>query len=176
MSTLSPSFEERIAQGREIEKAVAAWLMARGTKILPVYDYSGLADGKAPKFTAAKISESLVVPDLLGAKSGHCIWFEVKYKHHADFTRKTQQFETGISYRLWMHYQQVEQESGIPVWLLFAHYKENELRGERLSSLKGNARIYNGPKMGSSGMVFFNYRSLKRFAALTDIIALPHSS
>lgn len=33
----SHSFEEQLAQGRQIEKEVAAWLMARGSKILPVY-------------------------------------------------------------------------------------------------------------------------------------------
>ena len=163
-------FREQPAFGREIEKAVGAWLMSKGLRILPVYDYSGLREDKAPKFTAADPSESLVLPDLLGALDSSCRWYEVKYKHHAEFTRKTQRHETGISLRLWKQYQRVESVSGIPVWLLFAHRKEDEVRGEAIARLKGRERIYGGRKMGSAGMVFFAWDDLKRFEKLSAIV------
>lgn len=163
------SFEDQLAFGREIEKAVAVWLMKRGQLILPVYDYSGLAEGKAPKFTADCQSRSLVLPDLLGAKAGNSAWFEVKFKNRADFTRKTARFETGISKRLWEHYQRVESESGFPVWLIFAHKQENELRGDSIASLRGSERIYKGYKMGHAGMVFFDYKKLKLLAKLSSV-------
>ena len=163
------TFEQNLAFGREIEKAVASWLMGRGPRILPVYDYSGLSEGKAPKFTAAVQSDSLVLPDLLGAKEGKSSWFEVKFKDHADFTRKTQRLETGISKRLWEHYHKVQEQSGLPVWLIFAHRKENELRCASLASLIGTERVYGGSKMGHAGMVFFDYRALRYLARLSDI-------
>lgn len=167
--SMRPSFEDQLAFGREIEKAVGAWLMKRGQRILPVYDYSGLAEGKAPKFTAAVQSDSLVLPDLLGAKNGKSTWFEVKFKDRADFTRKTARFETGISKRLWEHYQKVEAESGSPVWLIFAHKQEDELRGDAIAALKETARIYDGGKMGHAGMVFFDYRALRFLAKLSGV-------
>lgn len=164
-----PSFEEQLAFGHKIEKAVATWLMDRGLWILPVYDYSGLDSGKAPKFTAAVQSKSLVLPDLLGAKSGNSIWFEVKFKDRADWTRITGRFETGISKRLWEHYQKVEAESGLPVWLIFAHKQEDEIRAQSLAALRGKERIYEGNRMGRAGMVFFDYRGLKRLGKLSQV-------
>ena len=167
--SMRPNFEDKLAFGREIEKAVGAWLMNRGQRILPVYDYSGLADGKAPRFTAAVQSESLVLPDLLGAKDGRSTWFEVKFKDRADFTHKTARLETGISKRLWDHYQKVEAESGSPVWLIFAHKQEDELRGDAIAALQETARVYDGDKMGPAGMVFFDYRALKFLAKLSSV-------
>ena len=167
--SMRPSFEDQLAFGREIERAVGAWLMGRGQRILPVYDYSGLAEGKAPKFTAAAQSESLVLPDLLGAKDGQITWFEVKFKDRADFTRKTARLETGINKRLWEHYQRVEAVTGSPVWLIFAHRQEDELRGDAIAALKETARVYHGGKMGHAGMVFFDYRALKLLAKLSSV-------
>lgn len=166
---MRPSFEDNLAFAREIEKAVGAWLMSRGQRILPVYDYCGLAEGKPPKFTAAVQSESLVLPDLLGAKDGNSTWFEVKFKDRADFTRKTARLETGISRRLWEHYRKVEAESGSPVWLIFAHKQEDELRGDAIAALTETARVYDGDKMGPAGMVFFDYLALKLLAKLSSV-------
>jgi hypothetical protein len=162
-------FEHKLALGRQAEKAVAAWLMGRGMRILPVYDYSGLDEGKAPKLTAAEEADSLVLPDLLSAKAGRSIWVEVKFKEHADFTYKTGRLETGISKRLWEHYQRVQAETGFPVWLVFAHLREDELRGAPISKLREKSRIYEGTKMGKNGMVFFDYRALRILAKLSEI-------
>lgn len=168
--SLRRSFEEQLERGREIEKAVAKWLMNRGQRVLPVYDYSGLAEGKAPKFTAAIQSESLVLPDLLAAKAGKSTWFEVKFKERADFTKITNRLETGISRRLFEQYQRVEVESGCPVWLIFAHKREDELRGDALQRLAATARFYDGGRMGRGGMVFFDYRALKFLARFSEVV------
>lgn len=165
-------FEKQLLIGREAEKAVARWLMGRGWKVLPVYDYTGSDGKKAPKLESAKSSESLVCPDLFIVRGGSSRWCEVKYKTHADFTRKTQRKETGIDYRLWNHYLSVERESGFPIWLIFAHKAEDEIRGEALAELSKpeRHRIYDGGKMNRSGMVFFEYDALRLMGKLSDVL------
>jgi len=157
-----------------VEIAVAAYLMMRGWLILPVYDYSGLGEGKPPKLTARESEDSLICPDLLCAKNGLIRWCEVKYKERCDWTRVVQRRETGINKRLWEHYQQVEQATGIATWIVFAHGQENELRRGLLSLLArpGHHRLYLGDKMGKDGMVFFSYDELSLICPLSDIIDL----
>lgn len=68
--------------------------------------------------------------------------------------------ETGISRRLWDHYRRVEQTSGIPVYLIFVHEQEAEVRAASLKFLAPLARFYAGDRMGSAGLVFFPYKSI----------------
>jgi hypothetical protein len=164
-----PSFEDQLAFGREVEKSVSAWLMTKGYIILPVYDYSGLSENKAPKFTAAIQAESLVIPDLLAAKEGSSKFVEVKFKESATFTHITKRNETGLSHRLWKDYKSVQEKTGIPVYLVFAHRKEDEVRCGKLSSLDGKERVYSGTRMGRGGMVFFDYESLALIGKLSEI-------
>ena len=165
-------FEKQLAIGREVEMAVARWLMQRGHRVLPVYDYSGLNSGKAPKLQAISSADSLICPDLLIVKGGRTIWCEVKFKTHADFTRRTRQHETGIDLRLWNHYQQVADTSGSPVWLIFCHQCEDEIRCGSLDVLRSpnEHRIYRGSKMSHSGMVFFRYDTLHYLERLSSVI------
>lgn len=143
--------------------------MEKGYRILPVYDYSGLDQKKAPKLTAIVQSDSLVLPDLLSAKAGSSRWVEVKFKNSASFTRCTKRLETGISRKLWNHYQKVEIETGIPVYLVFAHKIENEVRCAPISALVGTERVYSGTIMGYHGMVFFDYSKLTILCKLSDV-------
>lgn len=130
------AFERALAHARTIEMAVAAWLMSRGARILPVYDYSGLGDGKAPKLTAFSATESLVTPDLLVARRGVLSWCEVKWKSHAFRFRRTNEDETGIDLRLWRQYRAVRSVTGARVFLVFAHEHENVVTCDELGRLE----------------------------------------
>lgn len=167
---MNKTFADQLNFGREIEKCVSRWLMKRGESILPVYDYSGLAEDKAPKLTNLHSSDSLVLPDLLGFRMGRGMWFEVKFKDSANFTRITGRLETGISKRLWDQYWRVAAISGLPVWLIFAHKKENEIRAGSLGMLQHKCRFYEGGKMGRCGMVFFPYDSLILLSKYSDVV------
>jgi len=173
MGQNSESFERQLQRGRVVEEQVADWLMGQGRMVLPVYEYSGLGDGKAPKLLAIPSSASLVVPDLLVVAKGKTLWIEVKYKSHADFTHITQRRETGISQRLWGHYQRVQTVTGLPVWILFVHEKEDELRAGALTELNQNKRAYNGGKMGGAGMYFFPYNELRCLGHYSDLPIAP---
>ena len=78
---MASSPRRSFAVAREIAKryeiAVGDWLKRRGWYVLPAYDYSGLADAKAPKFEAPPQKLALVLPDLLVASSGKSKWAEV---------------------------------------------------------------------------------------------------
>jgi len=162
-------FQRKLALGREFEKLIAAWLKSRGWRILPVYDYSGLGEDKAPKLEGAAPTPSLIVPDLLTARMGELKWVEVKYKTKADWTRKTSRLETGINLRLWKHYVEVQAVTGVPVWIMFVHEHEQEVRGESIDQLRQDFRVYDGNKMGRGGMVFFAYDELKRLTNLPEL-------
>jgi len=165
------TFRERLSEARAVEKKVAEYFQGLGHRVLPVYDYSGLSDGKAPKLQSSKSSESLVTPDLLLAKEGICAWIEVKMKGRADYTRMTDQLETGISLRLWDHYLRVQECTGIEVWLLFIHKAEKKVVGECISVLKKmRPRFYTGHKMGPSGMVFFPFDRLQDVCTYEEMV------
>ncbi len=162
-------FTEALFAAREIEKLVGWWLMRAGYRLLPVYDYSGLGSDKAPKLSAIHQLDSLVTPDLLTAKDGRAAWLEVKHKQRADMHRNTHTIETGIDLRLWRQYEHVKRVTGLPVWLVFVHEAENEVRTGEIAKLDPIKRIYDGPKMGRGGMVFFPYEQLVRLASLSSI-------
>lgn len=162
------SFDEQLASARQIEMAVGAWLIRRGWSVLPVYDYSGLADGKAPKLDNG--AGGIVTPDLLASKAGETRWVEVKFKARADWTHLTQRLETGINLRLWNHYKTILAETGIDVWLVFVHEAEDLVCGQNMTWLSQRAREYTGKKMGRDGMVFFPLGELKVFCRMSDIV------
>jgi hypothetical protein len=164
-------FRLALAKARVTERTVAAWLMSREWLVLPTYDFSGKGDDKAPKLMADSEADSLVIPDLLCARHGEVQWVEVKEKDSASFTNITGRFETGISLRLWEHYTKVRAATGTPVWLFFAHNKEDEVRCGEIASLSPKKRIYGGPRMGRAGMVFFPYHDLTLVCKLSEIRA-----
>lgn len=167
---MSPDrFDEKLQWGAEAEVWVAAWLMRRGWRILPAYDYSGRDDDKAPRLVAVQAADSLIVPDLLSARDGKTRWVEVKRKSRADLYRKTGVLETGISRRLWAHYRRTQEVTGIEVWVVFVHDAEGEVRGQSIDELAAlPPREYLGTKMGRDGMVFFPWERLVRLTAVEE--------
>ena len=132
---------------------MADWLKARGWRVLPVYDYSGKGDSKAPRFEGRGPITSLVMPDLLAARDGELRFVEVKYKTRPDYTRATGRLETGISLRLFRDYQAVEACTGAPVWIVWIHGTARPV-ASTLAKVEQNMRVYEGPKMGRGGMIF----------------------
>ena len=165
------AFRSALAKARVTERTVAAWLMSKEWLVLPTYDFSGKSDDKAPKLMAESPDESLVIPDLLCARRGEVRWVEVKEKDSASYTNITGRFETGISLRLWEHYQKVRAATGAPVWIFFAHNKEDEVRCGEIATLSPKKRIYGGTRMGRAGMVFFPYHELVFVCRLSDLRA-----
>ena len=165
-------FESALVRARKIEQAVATWLMARGSSILPVYDYSGLGANKAPKLQAFSASESLVTPDLLVARRGVTCWLEVKWKSHAFHFRKRNEFETGIDLRLFRQYQRVREITGCKVWIVFAHRDENVVTCNEIGELDAmpSKRVSQWGSDGHPPMINWPLRHLHRLAEYAQII------
>jgi hypothetical protein len=175
-------FAERpeVIRGRAAEIAVSQWLQRRGWAVLPAYDYSGRDADKAPRMESTE--RPLVVPDLLAARKGATAWFEVKRKTHADLTRMTGRLETGIAWRLWDHYHDVRVRTGLPVWVVFVHDKEDELRACEIGEAEfaecnhgrsgRTIRFYGGDKMDRNGMVFFCWSCLVVIGRTSAVMAM----
>jgi hypothetical protein len=164
------AFHASVAHHREYEIAVSNWLQRRGWLVLPAYDYSGKGESKAPKLLG--VTRQLVVPDLLACRGGKSRWFEVKYKTEASETySRGNRLETGIDLRLWKHYCQVREESGVEVWIVFVHRKEAEVRGLEIEDLQRHG-VRESPRFNyGKGGVFFPWDGLQRLATLTEVLA-----
>lgn len=169
------SFDEQLKRSNEFEVAYANLLTKQGYFVLPAYDYSGRAKDKAPRLMGN--GEYLVTPDLQVFCGGHGDWRELKLKTNAAFNRKYQHDVTGIEYRLWKQYRRVKIVTGLPVYLTFAHEKENVVceaeieqlekyfshahdnwKNKHYPSLKG---LYTD-KPSAGTMIYFKFNALPR--------------
>lgn len=151
-------------KGKDAEELVATWLMIRGFLILPVYDYSGIQDNKAPKFQAIQTKLSLVTPDLLCAKDGALKWVEVKWKTSTTLYRKKREVRTGLPRKHWEHYKKVQAVSGVPVWLLFVQEAENQIVGGHIDKLEPIYQEHN--TVDYKDTVYFVYNKLRLVTTL----------
>lgn len=165
------TFKAAVAESRKVERAVAAWLMKRnGCSVLPVYDYSGLSQDKAPKLQAFSSADSLVCPDLLVARRGLLTWVEVKWKTACIHWRKTSQDQTGIDRRLFDQYVRVAAVTGARVFLMFCHREPDVVTCDDLASLavaKGRRDSVRSSTMPA--MISWPIDSLHRVAKFSDI-------
>lgn len=160
-------FEEKLAESREYEIALSRWLQqARNFYVLPTYDYSGLAENKAPRMSGSK--HGLIVPDLLAAKDGRFVWFEVKLKTSAALYRKTNTWQTGIPLRHYHHYTELQLLTGALIWLVFIHREEQEVRFGELSVLRVS-QVDRRDVMSKGGMVFFAWHELSRLMSFSEL-------
>ena len=163
-------FDKQLAIGRYYERVASQWLQeSRGSKILPVYDYTGSDGEKAPNLRSLVESESLVVPDLLVCTDGKTSWVEIKYKTHAIEFRLAKELRTGLSLRLWNDYKAVQDASGLPVEIIFIHKKEGEIRGGLWDNLREFRQIDTSDTMCKGGMVFFPYLQIPLLATLPKL-------
>ena len=121
--------------------------------MIPSYDYSGEEESKAPMLQGRR--ENHILPDLDCANSVHRRWVEVKAKTVATTHRITGRVEHGIQLRHFKSYKRVQEITGSTVWLAIAEADTGAILVGELDRLHENARVYDGPKMGRGGMIFF---------------------
>jgi Holliday junction resolvase-like predicted endonuclease len=156
-------FQRNLKLGRRWELAVAAWLKSRGWLMMP--DYASLNTGGAPKLAGA--SGGTVLPDLLGADRGCMKYVEVKYRTKVVVFRRRRQKVTGkIKERLWEQYLRVEDQTGIPVWLVFIQKVAAEVVGAPIRHIARHC--HHGVGEGS-GYINIDYECLDRLASIDEI-------
>ena len=145
---------------------------------------SSCAPAGAPMLSGKKSSS--IAPDSLVIGEGQTRWCEVKAKSEQTYYHLNKEWQTGIEQRHWNHYQQVEVESGIPVWLVFVHLKqvvnrdipgfvelENKVASALLSELRRSFRIADDPgtlrSYGGQSMVFFDCKMFGVMESLDDL-------
>lgn len=161
------SFEDALAHARTFERAMGRLLQSRGWWLLNACDYAG--GEKAPSL--ARSDEALITPDLLSWRGAESRWVEVKWKQRADQFRNGPWLVTGINRRHWNQYRKVQAETKTPVWLVFVHEDEGEIRGATIDDLSRRPMwSHESPKMG--GMVFFRYLEIPRWAPLS-VLPVP---
>lgn len=180
------NFQQQLAHGQLGESIIAKWCMSRGNSVLPVYEKE-IDNGKGPRFFT-DIGQ-FAAPDMFVMPSMH--WIEAKHKTVFTWHRKTQRWVTGIDLNHYADYQQVQEKSTRPVWLLFLH-RENRphqrdldagcpircpvgLYGESLDFLTKNEN-HRHENWGRHGMVYWSAETLRLMATLDAIDALVMSS
>lgn len=162
------SFHAALNHARGWERALAAWVRARGWHVLPTYDFSGKGDDKAPVLLAPPGTADLIMPDLQCFRAGRVRWIECKWKTSAVLHRNSGQMVTGISLRLASHYERVRATTGADVWLVFLHEREREVRGGEMARLE-MSHDYNGGVMCRGGMRFWLWDRLPLICSLDEI-------
>lgn len=193
-------FNENLAVGQIAESAIAKWLMARGSAVMPAYQVEKQS-GKGPQlFTQA---DGLVAPDLLVFTTNNGIqWIESKHKTVFTWWRKTGAWTTGIDLRHYGDYLRVAKETRLPVWLLFFHRNSKPdprdlqygcppecptgLFGGELFDLVtkedhrttplDNSRQQGVLGHGKSGMVYWNVADLKKIASREDVLTVESAT
>ncbi len=160
-------FQRQRERGGVYEAAFANWLQAeRGYHILPAYDYSGLANNHAPRLTRG--SDKLVMPDVLAFKAGAGLWFDPKLKTRADLYRKTDTWETGTPLRNYRDYERVAALTGLDVWLVFIHEREQIVKVSKVGSLPFS-HIDTTERMDRGGTIFFKFEQLAPLMTLGEL-------
>lgn len=162
------NFRDQRERSKVYEIAMSGWLQSeQGYYILPSYDYSGLANDKAPRLVCGK--EWLVLPDLQAYHWQHKPkWFEVKVKEQAIVYRKTGDLETGIATRHLRDYRRVKALTKTDVWLTFVHEKEGVVRRQEIDDLPFT-HVYDGDLMDKGGTTFFDFNRLPLLMTLAEL-------
>lgn len=192
---MSAVFKESLKHGKVAESKIATWLRSRGGTVLPVYEIEH-SRGKGPQvFTPAK---ELVAPDMLlfnlSRDADKIMFIEAKHKSVFTWHRVSKQWTTGIDLRHYFDYLEVQQQTRIPVWVLFLHRDDvpdvKDLKFQCPKNcpvgLFGNSMNYlfrhenhrapyfdpnrNGMNgHGTSGMVYWAEKKLRLLASLDEV-------
>lgn len=111
-------FQQQLAVGIVGEGQIATWLRRRGHCVLPAYE-KVIDDQKGPRLYSP--TADLVAPDMLVFRDGRQMWIEAKTKTRFSWYGLGKYFVTGLNYRHYLDYLQVEKETGLAVWILFLH-------------------------------------------------------
>jgi hypothetical protein len=161
------AYQRRI--GEVIERSVAGMFQRTGMHVIPSFDWSGKDDNAAPTLQGPD-GRCAVLPDLQCFKKGQHCWLEVKFKSERTLHRMTNTLCTGINWRLFDHYRDVEDETGAEAYLLFVHADTGEMRGDVVTSLERYPHHdYSGDVMGKGGMLFWQYDELPLWGSLSAV-------
>lgn len=164
------TWEERWALGRKWEELACAWLKTQGYLVLPTANLSKGPEGAAPAFEGAD-NKRVIVPDILACRDGKATWIEVKMKEAPSFTRMTGRWETGIPERMWQHYLDMQQKTGIKVTLLMIHTQRALVHTAQLDDIARFTRLYSGNACSPGGMRFLPYDLLTQVSDLDSFLA-----
>lgn len=115
-------FQDNLREGLVGESEIATWLRRGGFSVLPAYE-KVVDDFKGPRFYSP--TAELVSPDMLAFKHGQQLWIEAKTKTRFSWFGSGGYWVTGINYKHYLDYLQVEKETGLPVCVMFLH-RESE--------------------------------------------------
>lgn len=161
-------FETSLRFGQAGESVIAAWLRARGTTVMPVYEK--LIDaGKGPQVFMPQ--GTLVAPDFLAWNGNKACWIEAKHKSAFTWHRISERWVTGIDLPHYNDYCRLADTSPWPVWLLFLHRggqakdspgaSPSGLFANTLAYLRGNEN-HRHTNSGRGGMVYWAHEHLRR--------------
>jgi len=150
------AFQRRVG---EVVKRIKEMLVRTDVRVIPSFDSSGTDDNTAP---------ALDGPDSK-CSGAHCR-LVVRFKTARSPFRKTNTLCTGINWRLFDRYRDLQEETGAEVYILFVHFDTGEMRGDVIASLERYVHHeYDGPDMGPGGMLFWEYDLLPRWGSLEVI-------
>lgn len=150
-------FRKLLAFGAEGEKEVSVYLINKGYKVLPLYQFD-------PDTTPLIIGKTnnLISPDLTIFKNGKAHFIEVKNKNRwVEFAGVR---ETGCDFKLYSHYKELSKNTGIELYLIFNHVT-NKPKGFYSVDIMTDGRYWDGivnNKRVNNPMYFFNYNDLKK--------------
>ncbi|WP_445202058.1 hypothetical protein [Tenuifilum sp.] len=156
MEQKQENFKEKLEFGQDGEHEVALVLLDMGVSVLPLYQFDS---DHAPYILGA--GKRLISPDLFcfGNKS-----FMVEVKTKNQWVEFRGVVETGIEQKHYNHYKQVQEMTGLDVFLFFNH-KEKQPIGLYFCKLDEYTRVWDGSAKGKQvhpPMVFYNIEVLKK--------------
>ena len=106
--------------GQAGEDAIKRWLVEeRQCSLLPLCDIDSREGSGGPRYIVP--GGTFVSPDFLVSKDRMFMWVEVKCKSHATWHYVSRTWTTGIDLRYYNEYIRVQEQSQIPLWLIFYH-------------------------------------------------------
>lgn len=182
-----PTFRQQLAHGQVGESIIAVWLRERrGFTVLPVYDIE-IETGKGPRLFAP--DRKLIAPDMFVFRtpspdhrnSASTMWIEAKHKTTFSWHRNTRCWTTGIDFRHYVDYCEIDDSTPWPVMLMFLQrggrdkdtgkVSPSGLYGHQLSVLRKQEH-HRSTLMGNGGMVFWSESTLLRLATMQEIESL----
>lgn len=172
-------FAEQLAHGQLGESIIARWCKARGNSVLPVYEKE-IDTGKGPRFFTPV--GQFAAPDMFVMPSMH--WIEAKHKTVCSWYRTGGYWCTGIDLNHYADYQQTQEISRRPVWLMFLHrsWQPNQRDIDHGCPPRCPVGLYGGSlaflirheshrhrNWGRHGMVYWAIDTLTRLATLDEI-------
>lgn len=153
--TDSPEYK----QGTNVQRKTATWLTRRWK-----YVVARVNDDTAVAPMLEAWGRQVPLPDLqLMRPDGSLLWCDVKYKTCAVEFHVARVRRTGIDASAHSNYERVEALTGRPVYLLFVHRDENEVRRARVGQ-----DAVRGVGVGQ-GMVYWDYDRLPIVGTYSEI-------